>query len=187
MYVKPKALYPYWESMGWGFSFRIFQTFQVQVQAWKVAKYVVDRRGLDSPDIRFTSQSRVSVVPQYRPNASAAYYNLRFLLERATGAAFVPPIIHVVPKIACEKPSIAATAIFLSGHYRSLLAVVSIVMQPPSSTPGMCILHFVTHLLMVYPNPNPRNPHLPQPRSPQPLPPTAGVGAWKSHLRPHCS
>ncbi|MED6114761.1 hypothetical protein PIB30_083570 [Stylosanthes scabra] len=49
--------------MGWGFSLRIFQTFQVQVQAWKVAKCVVYRCGLDSPDVRvfrfYASESSV--------------------------------------------------------------------------------------------------------------------------------
>ncbi|MED6111612.1 hypothetical protein PIB30_053815 [Stylosanthes scabra] len=107
-------------------------------------------------------------------------HHLRFLLERATDTASVPPIIHVVPKIACEKPSTVATAVFFSGRRHSLLAVVGLVAQPRSSTPGMCILHLVTHLLKVYPNPNSRNPYLLQQLSLQPLPPTAGAGAWKN-------
>ncbi|MED6225955.1 hypothetical protein PIB30_098592 [Stylosanthes scabra] len=46
--------------MGWGFSLRIFQTFQVQLQAWKVAKYVVNRYGLNYPVVRvFSLQSSV--------------------------------------------------------------------------------------------------------------------------------
>ncbi|MED6185714.1 hypothetical protein PIB30_059710 [Stylosanthes scabra] len=50
--ITDRALYPYWEAMGWGFSLRIFQTFQVQVQAWKVAKHVVNRYGLRSLVVR---------------------------------------------------------------------------------------------------------------------------------------
>ncbi|MED6159251.1 hypothetical protein PIB30_040550 [Stylosanthes scabra] len=38
--------------MGWGFSLRTFQTFQVQVQAWKVVKHVVYCCGLDSPVVQ---------------------------------------------------------------------------------------------------------------------------------------
>ncbi|MED6226048.1 hypothetical protein PIB30_099666 [Stylosanthes scabra] len=70
--------------MGWGFSIRISQTFQVQVQAWKVAKHV------------FTSRSRVSVVPQYRPNASAA----RTSLEKQ-------PVIVLALEKAGDKESVA--------------------------------------------------------------------------------
>ncbi|MED6115676.1 hypothetical protein PIB30_092987 [Stylosanthes scabra] len=49
MCVKPKALYPYWESMV-GDPHSVFvETFQVQVQAWKMAKHVVSCHGLVSP------------------------------------------------------------------------------------------------------------------------------------------
>ncbi|MED6164229.1 hypothetical protein PIB30_087672 [Stylosanthes scabra] len=34
------ALYPYWESMVWDSHSVYVETFQVQVQAWKVAKHV---------------------------------------------------------------------------------------------------------------------------------------------------
>ncbi|MED6202606.1 hypothetical protein PIB30_107260 [Stylosanthes scabra] len=38
LFIVVLVLYPYWESMGWGFSLRIFQTFHVQVRAWKVGE-----------------------------------------------------------------------------------------------------------------------------------------------------
>ncbi|MED6192450.1 hypothetical protein PIB30_010083 [Stylosanthes scabra] len=90
------------------------------------------------------------------------------------------PVIHIAPKTVCEKPPISTTAILFSVRRHSLPAAVGIAAQPlssPFSTLAMCILHLVTHLLMVHPNPNPKNLHFPQPRSP---PPIAVAGAWRS-------
>ncbi|MED6150167.1 hypothetical protein PIB30_069748 [Stylosanthes scabra] len=71
--------------MGWGFSLRIFQTFQVQVQAWKVAKYVVDRCGLDSPDVRFFNRVSNGELEDFYESESSVC-SAAVLAERVRGA-----------------------------------------------------------------------------------------------------
>ncbi|MED6114056.1 hypothetical protein PIB30_076660 [Stylosanthes scabra] len=54
--------------MGWGFSFRIFQTFQVQVRAWKVGEAFLPVSGLASPQFESSvvCRRRISeVCPEY--------------------------------------------------------------------------------------------------------------------------
>ncbi|MED6190000.1 hypothetical protein PIB30_101469, partial [Stylosanthes scabra] len=108
---------------------------------------------------------------------------LRSQLGQATAATFIPPSSTFPPELhaRCSLLQLPPFST-LPATVHCLLPLVSPRnLHPLCPLPHVCAFSiWFTHFLMVHPNPNPRNPHLPQPCSSPPLPSIAIAGAWRS-------